>query len=297
MAKCKAGRLGKNGLCLILSLFLFALGLSLAGVKTIWAADELEIINRPVNTSGLTGLFFTTSPFTLPTGTVEIGASVLSESSVTPHYTVDEFPLTVTVGIANTMELAVKGSYVRKDDASGLEKRGPGDTELSYKWNFRPQMENSVVPGVAMIITGILPTGDREGGLNRVQNWGARFGLATGTEILWRDHVLGIYADAQMAVQDLSNDLYRDRYTIVNAGMLFPISKQRNLQIFVEYNVVSGKDVSNIDGLNYSAVTSGLRLVSEKFNLSMGTQFLHKEKEPGMYSNAGRVIGMVSVKF
>jgi hypothetical protein len=36
-------------------------------------AEELEIVNRPVNTSGLTGLLMTTSPYTLAPGTVEIG--------------------------------------------------------------------------------------------------------------------------------------------------------------------------------------------------------------------------------
>ncbi len=146
-----------------------------------------------------------------------------------------------------------------------------------------------------MIITGIAPTGNKDRELNRVRNWGARFGFSVGSEIGWRDHVLGIYADALMTLQDLHDDQYRDTYQTLNAGMIFPISKYRNLQLFIEYTAVVGKDVINVDGLDYTAFTYGLRLVSERLNLTVGTQFLHKDREG--YENSERIIGMLSAKF
>ncbi|HAK60356.1 MAG TPA: hypothetical protein DCO77_08230 [Nitrospiraceae bacterium] len=256
-------------------------------------AEEIELVNRPANTSGLTGLLVTTSPFTLETGTVETGIAAFDENSSKPNYILTEYSAYIVMGIAQHMELALKGSYFHEE--TSLKKRGAGDTEITYKWNFLRQPQDSSVPAVALIIAGIAPTGDTTKALNRVQHWGARVGFATGTEITWEDHVLGMYADAYVAFQDLSDDQIRDLYHIVNAGMLFPISKHQNLQLLLEYTIVSGKERENIDGLDYTAVTPGLRLVSERFNLSMGIQFLSKELE--LHDDSSRVIGMLSMKF
>jgi hypothetical protein len=38
-----------------------------------------------------------------------------------------------------------------------------------------------------------------------------------------------------------------------------------------------------------------MRLVSERFNLTVGDQFIHKEDKG--QNNTGKVIGMISVKF
>ena len=261
-------------------------------------AEEIELVNRPANTSGLTGLLVTTSPFTLETGTVETGIAAFDENSSNPNLILTEYSAYIVMGIAHHMELALKGSYFHeedKDQSPSLKKQGAGDAEIAYKWNFWGPPQDSSVPAAALIIAGIAPTGDTTKELNRVQHWGARVGFATGTEITWEDHVLGLYADAYVAFQDLSDDQIRDLYHIVNAGMLFPISKHQNLQLLLEYTLVSGKEIENIDGLDYTAVTPGLRLVSDRFNLSMGIQFLSKELEG--YDDSSRVIGMVSVKF
>ena len=260
------------------------------------------MINRPLNPSGLTGLLVTTTPFSLPPGTVETGIAVLEESSSVPDYTLTEYPVVLSLGLGYGMELGIRGSYLHVDDlGNATSRRGAGDTEISYKWNFKRQPEYSSSPPVALFLTGILPTGDSNAALNRVVNWGMRAGLAAGTEISWEDHILGIYGDIQIAFQDLSDDIERDLYTIFNAGLLFPISKYRNLQLTLEYSIVSGKDVLNtlaaidIDGLDYTAVTPGLRLVNERFNLSMGIQFFNKEQEG--YDDSSRIIGIVSAKF
>jgi len=275
---------------------LFLLGIMIpCALPAMVFAEDLEMVNRPVNTAGLTGLLFTTIPFTLPTRAVEIGVAVLSEDSTVPKYTITQLPVvTITAGIAEDMEIALKGSYFQTTEISGNKARGAGDTELSYKWNFWPQREFSAVPGVALITTGIAP-GDKDIVQNEVVHWGVRFGLASGSEIAWGDHVLGIYADAQMMVHDLSDDQYKDIYGILNAGLLFPISKYRNLQMIIEYTMVGGKNKITVEDGNYSAFTSGLRLVSERFNLSIGTQFLRKDLAG--YENSNRLVGMMSVKF
>jgi hypothetical protein len=265
-----------------------------ASIPAAVLAEELELINRPVNTSGLTGLLITTSPFTLPPRTFEIAAMVLSESSLLPKYTVNSYPLTFSLGLASNKELALRTQYIYRNEDPGIKSRGMGDTEFSFKWNLLPQPEDRNRPAVAIIVTGIFPTGDREAGTNSVNHWGCRAGIALGSEISWEDRIVALYADIQGALQDVSDKEQRDSYMLMNAGLLFPVSKYRNLQVLVELNRRSGKDIENIDGGDYSAVTYGLRLVSERFNLTLGTQFINKATEG--YNNTSRVLGTLSVK-
>jgi len=265
-----------------------------AAVPPAIQAEELDIINRPVNISGLTGLIITASPFTLPPRTFEIGAMVLSENSLVPKYTLTSYPLTISLGLASDKEIALRTQYVYLNEDPGIKSHGMGDTELSFKWNVLPQPEGRYRPGIAVMATGIFPTGDQEEGTNSVSHWGCRAGVSLGSEIAWEDRIIAVYADSQVAVQDLSDEMQRDSYVLVNAGFLVPISKYRNLQLLIEYNRRAGKDIVNIDGGDYSAVTYGLRLVNERFNLTFGTQFIHKETEG--YNNSSRVLGMLSVK-
>jgi len=257
-------------------------------------AEELEMVNRPVNISGMTGLLATTSPFTLPPKSLEIGIMVLSENSLVPNYTSTEYPMTISMGLSHNSEIALKGSYHYVNADPDQITRGIGDTELSYKWNVKPQTEFSSIPGVALILTGVFPTGDRTAGMNGVNHWGGRVGISLGSEIIWEDHIIGIFADGQIAVQDLSDNELRDSYSLLNTGILFPISKYRNLQMIIEYSQRKGKDIISVDGEDFSAVTYGLRLVSERFNLTFGTQFIHKSQEG--FADSNRMIGMMSVK-
>jgi hypothetical protein len=273
--------------------------LSLLVRSPAYAADELDIVNHPVNTSGLTGLLYTTSPYTLTPGMIEIGASVLSENSVIPDFTITEYPVSVTVGLTPDSEIALRGSYFNiKEGPTGTTavERKTGDVELSYKWNFLPQPEDSRRPTAALFVTGIAPVDNNsDKKISSIAHWGMRLGLSVGAEISWKDHVLGVYADGQVAGQDLTETRLRDLYGIMNAGLLFPISKNRNLQMFIEYSLVSRKDNNSLSGGDYTALTYGLRLVSSQFNLTFGTQFMRKKVEG--YDNSGRVIGLISMKF
>jgi hypothetical protein len=174
--------------------------------------------------------------------------------------------------------------------------RKTGDIELSYKWNFMPPQEDSMRPAVALIVTGLMPTENNSTPrTDSVSHWGMRLGISAGTELTWQEHILGIYADGQIAGQDLADKRLKDFYWLLNAGMLFPISKYKNLQMFVEYSLITGKDLITLGGGNYTALTYGLRLVTGRFNLTIGSQSLHKKLEG--YDNSGRVIGLMSFKF
>jgi hypothetical protein len=260
-------------------------------------AEELEMVNRPINTNGLTGLLYTTTPYTLPSGVLEAGYASMSEESAIPAYTLNEYALVLAAGIGHDMEIAVRSTFFSRQtgSTSSQKSRGAGNVEVFYKWNFKPQQEYSSVPGVALLLTAVFPPDDNKSEFNQVKNWGARIGLSAGSEITWEEHIFGLYADATMAFRDLSNSLYRDRYGSMNAGILLPISKQRNLQLFLEYGFVGGKDVETVYGLDYSAITYGLRMVSERMNLTIGAQFQHKERTG--FGDSGNIVGMASIKF
>lgn len=262
-------------------------------------AEDLDIVNRPVNTSGLTGILSTTAPYTMPKGKFEIGFSVVSESSVTPDYTILEYPLSVTLGLSDTSEIALSGSFYNIKEGPTVTApvdRKAGNLELAYKWNFMTATEGSLLPAVSVLVSGFIPqesNSDRR--INAVSHWGVRLGLSAGTELSWRDHMLAIYADGQVVGQDTAEKRLRDTYELINAGMLFPISKYRNLQMLFEYSLVHGKDTITIDGGDYSAMTYGLRMVSERFNITMAAQFLRKRVEE--FDNSNKVIGHMSLKF
>ncbi len=256
---------------------------------------ELEMINRPVNLSGLTGLLFTTSPFTVPSGFAELSAAALSEKSTKPDYTLNEIPFSITAGISNSMELTLKGAYLQRTTSDGIKKRGTGNTELTYKWNFLPQAASSSMPAIAVIVGGIAATSSIATQIDSIERWGARIGLSAGREAEWGDHIIGVYADASMIIHDLSDGAQRDRYGVFNAGLLFPISKYRNLQMMIEYSLVSGVDRITTVGGDQSSITYGLRLVNEKFNFTIGTEFIHKHEKD--FDRSSRIIGMTSIKF
>ncbi len=262
-------------------------------------AEELLVVNRPVNTSGLTGLLFTTAPYTLNPGTVEVAASILYESSVKPEYNITEYPLSISIGMNHNAEIAVRGSYFNlKEGPTGTAttERKTGDVEISYKWNFLPQPESSIRPALSLIVAANFPTeNNTDMKIDSARRWGATVGISAGTEISWSDHILGIYADANVKGQDPTERRLRDIYEIYNAGLLFPISKHQNLQMLLEYTVVQGRKDIILEGGDYSAFTYGVRLVGERFNLTMGAQFLHKKAEG--YDNSGRIVGLMSMKF
>jgi hypothetical protein len=261
--------------------------------------EEIEVVNRPVNTSGLTGLLITTSPYTLPPRVIEIGLSVLSETSISPDYTIEEFPLSVSVGMSENSEFGLKCSYYSiTEGPTGTQvvTRETGNIELAYKLNIVRHQEDSLIPGFSIIIAGKIPTEDTGDALtSSVSNWGARLGIAAGSEIGWKNHVLGIYADGQLVGQDLNNKPLKDTSWMFNAGLIFTLSKYQNLQMFIEYSSITGVDLASISGGNSTTFTSGLRVVTERFNLTVGNQSLNKQMAG--FDDSGRVIGLISRKF
>ncbi len=261
------------------------------------SAQELDIINRPVNIHGMSGLIETSSPYTLPPHTIEVGLAALSEQSAVPDLSFNQMPLlTISYGASSSSEVAFRTSYIHTTTDQEAKQRGAGDAELSWKWIFLEPKETSSTPGAGLFLTAIVPlTRKNEAAIGGVAHWGAKLGITLGRELYWGDQLLGLYADGQIIVRDLTDDLIRDRYTMANLGLLLPISKNRNLQVIAEYGATSGVDKPTTDTIDHTVITFGLRLVTERLNITIGTQFLRKHEEG--FENSSRVIADTGFKF
>ncbi len=292
----KWNRYFRLALCLLAaSLCIVAVPASSVSSAEVNPREELEVINRPVNVSGLTGLLVTTSPFTVPYKTIEFSLGALSEKSSRPDYSLNQLPsVTITAGVSERSEVTIGWSYVQKILTESGRQRGTGNPSLAWKYAVFPQDDSSSMPAVALIASIAGAGNNKDIDLNGILHWGAGIGLAIGREISLGDHIVALYADGQLVVHDLDEERARDRYGLLNAGLLVPISKNRNLQMIIEYNTAFDIDRITPQGGDYSALLYGLRLVTERFNLSLGSQFIHKQVDG--FDNSNRIVATMSMK-
>jgi hypothetical protein len=257
------------------------------------------VVNRPVNIQGLTGLIVTNSAYTQPKNSFTIGLSGMLENSNVPNYSITEGILTGTYGVTDAIEVGFKGRTVGSSLRSPkFRKIGAGDTDLLCKWRLSSQGED--LPAIAVGAALTLPTGDQSKGFHEVKHEGVRL-MLIGThekEMPEEDIVIGFYVEGQVVLNDQlegRNNPYRDKYGVINAGILVPVTEGRQVQVIVEYNYVTQKNIVTPEGGNFSAVTPGLRFVTPSLNITAGVQFLTKDLTG--FQNDQRYIGTLSYQF
>lgn len=250
------------------------------GYYSDYFADE-EVINRPVNTHGLTGLLFTNSAYTQPAGSVTFGLSSFVEDCNLPNYSVVQGAATITVGVTERVEVAAKGKAIATNVGSATNRElGAGDAELLVKWRFSSQGET--MPALAFGFGWTFPTGSSEQGLTEIKYEGIKLMvLASAENRVLNSGFVGVYLEAQAVFNDqLHKDgesPYKEKYGVINAGILFPISDDNRLQFLLEYNRVLKKEIISLYEGNYTGVMPGLRFVTENFNISVGLQRINRE--------------------
>lgn len=298
-----------RAICALLSVLCMVLaagGLALAGDDTFFDEENVYVehpgivVNRPVNIQGLTGLAITNSAYTQPKGKFTIGLSGILENSDVPNYSVGEGILTGTYGVTDRIEVGFKGRAVGTNFGSSENRQiGAGDTDLLVKWRLSSQDED--LPAIAVGAALTLPTGDETKGFHEVKHEGVRLMLigANEKEMPEDNIVIGLYAEGQIVLNDQleskQNDPYRDKYGVLNAGILVPVTKGRQLQVMMEFNYVTKKNVITPEGGDYTGWTPGLRFVTPSLNITAGVQFLTKD-QPG-FENDRRYIGTLSYQF
>ncbi len=270
------------------------------GALPKYAADD-QIINRPVNMQGLTGLLFTNSAYTQPAGSVTFGISGLGENSDIPDYSVAQGAATITIGLTDRVEAGVRGKMFGTNFGSSTgPETGTGDTDLLLKWNFSAQGEN--MPALAFGFGWTFPTGDPEMGFTEIKYESIKLMvIAAGENKVLNDGFLGIYMEAQAVFNDQlhkdGDSPYKEKYGVVNAGILFPLSDDNHLQLLFEYTSVLKRDYALLYDRNYRGVVPSLRYVTENFNLTLGLQRISRADAGPGANEANRFAGTMSYRF
>ncbi len=277
-----------------------------SGLLPRWSADGL-IVNRPVNMQGLTGLLFTNSAYTQPAGSITFGLSGLGERNSDLNYSLAQGTASITIGLANRLEAAVRGKMFGLKiggftDQVTERTAGQGDTDVLLKWRFSSQTD--IIPALAFGLSWTFPSGVAEKDFSEVKNESIKLMLiATGENRVLTHGFVGIYLEAQAVYNDELHDNrespYKDRYGVVNAGILFPLTDEHNLQFLLEYNRVYNRDrVFLYDG-NYNGVVPGLRFVTDDFNVTLGFQRIKREddSDPSGYRRSNRFAGTIGYRF
>lgn len=269
--------------------------------RELYAEEAVLVINRPPNIQGLTGLMVMNSAFTRPAGTFAVAGSVMFEDSNKPDYRLIQTPVALTFGITDTIEAGIKTKFIDYDRATpATSASGLGDTELAVKWRW--QTHSATTPELAIGLAGILPTGSDSKGLNDVKNWGVKFmALATSETKIFTNSFLGLYLEAQAVFIDgFSADhttSTQDRYGVINAGVLLPVSANNRFQAIIELSDTIGKAryrTALAEG-NQSSITPALRYVTDTLSVTAGAQFLSKDAKK--YEDTTRWIGTFSYQF
>jgi hypothetical protein len=251
---------------------------------------------------GLTGLLFTNSAYTQPAGSVTIGFSGLGENSDAPDYSFGQAAASITVGLSDRIEAAVRGKRLGRNFGSSVEKEmGAGDTDLLLKWRLSSQGES--LPALALGFGWTFPTGDNDEGFAEIKYESIKvMAIAAGENRVLDDGFIGIYLEAQAVFNDqLHQDdhtPYKDKYGVVNAGILFPLTDDNNLQFLLEYTQVTKRDRIILYDQNYTGIVPGLRFVTDNFSLTLGWQGITR-KDPVQQADKkiGRVAGAINYRF
>lgn len=245
--------------------------------------NESLVINRAPTIQGLTGgLMFTNSAYTKRAGHVALGVAVIGENSDIPDSSMVQAIGTFTMGITNSIEVGGKAKVLTTNlGSAATQQQGLGDTEVALKWRLRNQSQGQTIPAIALGIGWMFPTGDGAKGLEEVQKNGLKF-MVMGS---WETRVLdnsfvGMYLEGQAVLIDQitrSTIATQEMYGVLNAGLLFPLSEDNEIQFMVEYNQVFSKDYMTVGEGNYTAIGPALRYVNRYFNFAFGGQFVSKE--------------------
>jgi hypothetical protein len=257
------------------------------------------VINRPANLQGLTGLIFTNSAYTQPKGRIVVGLASIGENSSDPNFSIAQGFATITAGITDRIEIGIRAQAIATNlGSSQTRETGLGDTDVLVKW--RISSEYDPWPAIALGIAYTFPTGDSANGYNDVEDYGLRFMvIGTAEKEMPGDYFIGVYFEGQVVYKDkfpwTDGKSYSEKYGVVNAGLLFPLTESRKLQAMLEYTTVVKKNIPTVNAMDSTGLMPGLRYVTEHANISVGVQFYDRE-EAG-FEDTLRYVGTLSYAF
>lgn len=223
---------------------------------------EAEGIYHGISESGLTGLGYTVSPYTLGTG---ISATVNGIAQPTAGGTIVIAEPSATIGLGKSIELAARTALVTAPGYSEV-----GDTEVSAKYKFRDLGET--MPAMAIAATVILPTASNVTAAD-VNNISGRIMVIAGGEVQVTDNaIVGLYFNYSENIID-PGAATQYSYQVADFGLMVPISDDKRLQGMFEAHVPYLKPgVTTMLGGPQKTYRVGLRYAGRFLKLTAGLE-------------------------
>lgn len=220
---------------------------------------EAQGVQRAYNIYGLTGLYYSTSPYGLPFGHFSFSASTISDDvfgTITP--------ISVGFGLTDRFEIAITGKLVDSGGTTGV-----GDTDIYAKYRFRTQTQ--YLPAMAIMVGVTSPTSTFVAA-NETDVQTTKISLIAGSEArVTETMVIGFYLELQGIFRD-SGQPTADRYTNINLGMMMPISDDDKLQLLIDTHTTTGKTIPTLGESDGSRVAMGIRYNTRLLKYSMGVE-------------------------
>jgi len=222
---------------------------------------EAEGVYHGTAVNGMTGLYYTTSPYTVGTG---ISAAAYVEMASTTTTTTLVTPATVTIGLGNVEFSAATRLY--SDSASSVS--ATGDTEVYAKWKFRSLGES--MPAMALAIGGTLPTATNAAARDVNQVGYKLMFIAGGDVQASTDTVIGTYFNLVYNAID-PGQATDEKYLTANFGLMMPISDNNKLQMFIDTRNNTAKSAATIgDGTPGTTLMIGFRYTGRFLKILAG---------------------------
>jgi hypothetical protein len=264
-----------------------------------YRVDPSVVVNRPANVQGLTGLIITNSAYTQPKGRIVVGLATIAENSKEPDFSIIQGIATVTAGVTDRIEIGLRAQRIATNlGSSETREVDSGDSDILFKWRISSQEE--ILPAIALGLGCTLPTGNAEKGYQSAEHASARLMvIGTSEQEMPGDYFIGVYFEGQLVYSDLDPGAepkpYSDKYGVFNAGLLFPLTDDRSLQVILEYNAVIKKDIPSVYEQDHKSLMPGLRYVTDRLNVSLGVQFMNRD-DPAFKDDL-RYLGALSYAF
>ena len=267
--------------------------------------------NLPLNFYGRNGLFFANSTHVLDSLDVEPGVGYIYQSSAEPEYTSHTIAANVAFGLPKRVALHLHIPVVMTDleygerinainvpvrDFSKKSKTDFGSIRGGVTWAFFQQ--DRFLPGMALDVTFIAPTGDYTQKISDVKYYGFDINFALSLEIIdlfFTDYAFAVFGDASLVLSDMlvEEQEYEEKHGVVHAGMLFPLHPRNFLNLIFEYEGVLMRGTTNDDDL--SGFIGGFRFITNRIGVTAGAEYLITEA--GDMDDAFRVIANGSYRF
>lgn len=224
---------------------------------------EAEGIYRGTAENGLTGLYYTASPYTVSTG-LAVGAYGIVQPVAGSGNNIIT-PVNATLGLGSRIEFSAMTRLVSLPGVAAT-----GDTEAYAKYQFRSLGET--MPAMAIAVGGILPTATDPAAADVNTIGGKLIVMMGGDAQLSESAITGIYFNISANFFD-PGAATQDNFIGTNFGLMIPISDNQKMQGFVDIRNITGKVTPTLNYADGTTTLVGLRYAARFMKITGAVEF------------------------